>query len=83
VSKPTYFVDVIYPGRETDYRDFWERGVKCNGAGETLTADLVAFSARIKASNRREAMVLVRAQYPNHKVAARVTRYAGKNRRFA
>jgi hypothetical protein len=34
----------------------------------------VGFVEAVRASNRREAMVLVRARYPGHRIASRIVR---------
>lgn len=77
MTKPTYFVKVVRKGRERDFLDFWERGRRQNDAGELLDAELVGFVEPVRASNRREAMVLVRARYPDHRISKRIGKKAG------
>jgi hypothetical protein len=68
MSKPTYLVTVVHLGREVDYYDFWELGLDRGRAGDLLTADIVSFDEPVRASNKREAYVLVRSKYPDHHV---------------
>jgi hypothetical protein len=68
MSKPTYLVTVIHLGREDDYYDFWELGLDRGRSGDLLTADILGFKEPVRASNKREAYVLVRSKYPNHQV---------------
>lgn len=64
MGKQTYFVDVIRPGCERDYEDYWTRGHDRDASGKTLTPEVVADTARIRASNRREAVMLARERHP-------------------
>ena len=74
MTKPVYLVQVARKGRERDFRDFWENGSCRNDAGEALSAGRVGFAAPVRASNRREAMMLVRVRYPDHLVGAHVAK---------
>ena len=64
MSKFTYSVTVIYEGREKDYRDFWDRGIKVNPDGEELHSGLVGFTEMVEAKNLNEAIAIVREKYP-------------------
>lgn len=59
MAKPTYLVTVIRKGREQDYGNSRKR--RTGGADEAL-----CFVEPVRASNRREALVLVRARSPDH-----------------
>ena len=60
MSKTTYSVTVIHEGREKDYRDFWDRGIKINSDGEELHPELVGFTEVVEAENLNEAVAIVR-----------------------
>jgi hypothetical protein len=68
MGKPTYLVYVVHSGREDDYRRYQQLGEATSASGEALTEDMLGFMASVRASNRREASVLVRARYPHHHV---------------
>lgn len=68
MAKPTYLVYVIHRGREDDYHRYCQLGKDTKLQGEGLTEDMLGFKEAVRASNRREASVLVRAKYPEHYV---------------
>jgi hypothetical protein len=68
MGKPTYLVYVVHRGREDDYRRYRQLGNAANAWGDVLTEDTLGFMESVRASNRREASVLVRARYPDHHV---------------
>lgn len=82
MAKPTYLVTVARKGEEERFRDFWERGVRRDAAGEALTAERVGFVEPVRASNRREAMMLVRARFPGHPIGPRILKQM-RRRAFA
>ena len=69
MSKSTYKVTVIRAGRERDYRDFWDRGIKVNSDGEELHSALVGFTEVVEAKNLDEAIAIVRKKHPALTVA--------------
>jgi hypothetical protein len=71
MAKPTYLVYVVHRGREDDYYRYRCLGEDTNPLGEVLTEDMLGFMEAVRASNRREASVLVRARYPDHQVTDR------------
>ena len=64
MSKPTYKVTVIREGREKDYRDFWDRGIKVNSDGEELHPGLVGLTEVVEAKNLNEAIAIVQKKHP-------------------
>jgi hypothetical protein len=65
MTKAVYYVKVVRKGRE---REFEARQV---GVGREAGRDSdLIFEERIRASNRREALVLARRQYPDHQVVS-------------
>lgn len=63
MSKATYSVAVIRIGRDKDYFDFWNSGIKINASGEELHSDLVGFIETVKAKNKQEAVLLVKKMH--------------------
>jgi hypothetical protein len=68
MSKPTYRVYVVHRGREDDYYRYCRLGQSTHLWGEGLAENELGFVETVRASNRREASVLVCAKYPDHKV---------------
>jgi hypothetical protein len=64
MAKNSFSVCVIRKGRENDYRDFWDRGVKVNSHREILTSELVGFTEIVVASTLIEAFAFVREKFP-------------------
>lgn len=69
MSKSTYNVTVIREGREKDYRDFWDRGIRVNSDGEELHSALVGFTEMVEANNLDEAIAIVRKKHPGLTIA--------------
>jgi hypothetical protein len=69
MSKPTYSVTVIHEGREKDYRDFWDRGIKVNSDGEEIHSGLVGFTEVVEAKNLNEAIAIVQKRHPARTIA--------------
>ena len=69
MSKSTYEVIVIREGREKDYHDFWDRGIKVNSDGEELHSALVGFTEVVEAKNLNEAVAIVQKKHPALTVA--------------
>ena len=69
MSKSKYSVIVIYEGREKDYRDFWDRGIKVNSDGEALHSGLVGFTEMIEAKSLKEAIAIVQKKHPTLTIA--------------
>ncbi|WP_109126682.1 hypothetical protein [Dyella sp. C11] len=63
MSKAVYFVSVVHKGRESDYQALSKRGALPGGYPNEI-----GFVEPIRASNRREAFILVRRKYPDHLV---------------
>lgn len=80
MAKPTYLVTVVRKGQESCFRDFWERRMSHDPAGEPLSAERVGFVEQVRASNRREAVVLARRLHPDHEIGARVVKQVPGNR---
>ncbi|MGA3281593.1 MAG: hypothetical protein ABSD50_11480 [Smithella sp.] len=64
MTKSTYSIAVIRKGREKDYRDFWDHGVKINSKGEKLHGDLVGFNEEVEAKNLNDAISIVQKMRP-------------------
>lgn len=64
MSKSTYNITVIREGREKDYRDFWDRGIRVNSDGEELHPGLVGFTEVVEAKNLNEAFAIVEKKHP-------------------
>jgi len=69
MAKSTYSVTVIREGREKDYRDFWDHGIKINSKGEELHSDLVGFTEIVEAKNLNEAISIVREMHKGLTIA--------------
>lgn len=69
MSKPTYSVTVIHDGRENDYRNFWDRGIKFTSDGEELHSDLVGFAELVEAKNINEAIAIMHKKHPTRTIA--------------
>ena len=69
VTKSIYSISVINEGRESDYRDFWNNGLKTNSDGEELHSDLVGFTEIVEARNLSEAISSVKKKYPDNSIA--------------
>lgn len=65
MGKAVYFVSVIHKGREREYQ-----ALSAAGSLQTDHPGDIGFVEPIRASNRREAFVLVRRKYPEHLVLA-------------
>lgn len=63
MGKAVYYVSVIRKGMESEYHALCRTGSLPGGHGSE-----VGFVEPIRASNRREAFVLVRRKYPDHLV---------------
>ncbi|ALN91238.1 MULTISPECIES: hypothetical protein [Lysobacter] len=74
MGKPTYYVEVVRAGREQDHHDYWVLGRRAKHSGEPLNAEEVSFVEAVRASNRREAVVLVGRKYPGHAIAGMVAK---------
>ncbi|WP_114240728.1 hypothetical protein [Dyella sp. C9] len=72
MSKAVYLVDVVRKGREGEYKQLRHAGRPL--AGDPADEDSPGFVEAIRASNRREAMVLVRRKYPEHLVLDKVVK---------
>ena len=77
MSKATYNVIAIHPGRRQDYMDFWKNGVKTNAKGEVLHPALLADSVTVDARNKEEAEALVRKSHPNYSIDSSATERIG------
>ena len=64
MSKSTYNITVTREGREKDYRDFWDRGIKVNSNGEELHSALVGFTKMVETKNLDEAIAIVQKKHP-------------------
>ncbi|HHQ4938395.1 hypothetical protein [Aeromonas veronii] len=62
----TYDVTVINKGRENDYYDFWNKGLKTNDSGEELHPELVGFSEIVDAKNLEDAISKVQKKHPEN-----------------
>lgn len=69
MSKSMYSVTVIHEGREKDYRDFWDRGIKVTSDGEELHSALVGFVELVEAKNLNEAIAIVQKKHPARTIA--------------
>ena len=69
MGKSTYIISIIRKGRERDYRDFWDNGVKENQSGESLHSDLVGFTEIIDAKNLNEAISIAQQKHPGLYIA--------------
>lgn len=76
MSKATYSVDAILPGRRQDYAVF-NRGVLVNDSGESLDSNMLALSVSIDANSKADAEAKVRAQYPEHSIDSAATQRLG------
>ena len=59
-----YSVYVIREGRENDYRNFWDRGIKVNSQREILTPELVGFTEMVEANTLIDACAVVQDKFP-------------------
>ncbi|WAC06804.1 MAG: hypothetical protein OS130_11155 [Thermodesulfobacteriota bacterium] len=75
--KSTYSISIIREGRERDYRDFWDNGVKVNSNGEELHSDLVGFTEIVEAKNLNEAVSIVQRKHPGLTLARDHSRKIG------
>ena len=80
MSKSIYLVRIARKGYEEDFHALCELGKEFNVAGQALSAELVGFMEQVRASNRREAMVLARARYPGHHVSTRIDKKVAARR---
>ncbi|MEW9572307.1 hypothetical protein ABQJ54_11145 [Rhodanobacter sp. Si-c] len=70
MAKATYFVTIIYKGREDDYAEYL--GAGCSLAVDSVDPNAPGFVAAIRASNRREAMILAKREYPDYFVLDKI-----------
>ncbi|AUU93180.1 hypothetical protein PO654_26425 [Phytobacter diazotrophicus] len=75
MAKNRYSISLIRNERESDYFDFWEKGLKVNKLGESLHSDLVGFEVIVEASNLQEAISIVKEKHPCSTI---VERYSSK-----
>ncbi|WP_313271650.1 hypothetical protein [Stenotrophomonas sp.] len=79
MAKPTYLVTVVRPGKEALFRDFIRRQPPPKpGDQMPMATEELAFIEPIRASNRREALVLARALHPGLEIAPRIARRAAR-----
>jgi hypothetical protein len=74
MAKPTFLVMVSREGCEREFDALWERLRSTADRAMADEMERVGFVEAVRASNRREAMVLVRARYPGHRIASRIVR---------
>jgi hypothetical protein len=72
MSKAMYRVNVVHKGREDDYEALPPSDRML--AFRSHDAMALGFVESVRASNRREAMVLVKRMYPGHRVLAKVVK---------
>jgi hypothetical protein len=70
VTKATYFVTVIYKGRENDFAEYLQAG--CSLTPDSVDPNAPGFVTAIRASNRREALILAKREYPNYLVLDKI-----------
>lgn len=67
MSKPLYLVGVVHRGREGDFQRSRAKAPAAAALAPDQLAD-IGFSETVRASNRREAYVLIKRKYPDHLV---------------
>jgi len=70
MSKFMYSVVIIAKGKESDYKDYWDRNLKKNAQGKVLRPELLSVTFDVEAKNQEEATALARAKYPGQTIAA-------------
>lgn len=63
MSKASYSVVAVLPGRYSDYMDFWTKEVKVNSRGEQLHSGMLAITGVVSAANKNDAEQQVREKY--------------------
>ena len=63
MAKVMFQVVVIRKNRETDYFDFYKRGIRVNTSGEELRTDVLSFTELIEAKNKQDAIRMVQDKH--------------------
>jgi hypothetical protein len=71
MTKCLYLVQVLQKGREADGG---ASGSSIQGASDQPDPGAAGFVEAVRASNRREAMILVKRKYPDHLVLDKVVK---------
>ena len=77
MSKSSYSVVAVLPGRYNDYWDFWTKEVKVNSRGEELHPAMLAITEVVSAANKSDAEQEVREEYPDHTIDTAATQKLG------
>lgn len=77
MSKASYSVVAILPGRYNNYMDFWTKEVKVNSRGEQLHSGMLAVIEVVSAANKSDAEQQVRKKYPKHTIDTAATKKLG------
>lgn len=77
MSKTSYSIVAVLPGRHNDYLDFWTREVKVNSRGEQLHSAMLAITEVVSAANKSAAEQQVREKYPEHTIDTAATQKLG------
>lgn len=67
MTKATYSVVAILPGKSQDYFAF-NRGMGVNAKGEKLDSGELSIGVTVEANSKADAEAKVRAQYPSHSI---------------
>jgi hypothetical protein len=73
MTKRSYGVIAILPGRSKDYYDFWSWGRTVNKKGEALHPAMLAESVMVEAKNKKDAEALVKKSHPKHSIDSAAT----------
>jgi hypothetical protein len=77
MSKASYAVVAVLPGRYNDYIDYWTKEVKVNSLGEQLHSGMLAITEVVSAANKGEAERQVQKKYPKHTIDSAATKKLG------
>lgn len=77
MSKASYSIVAVLPGRYNDYWDFWTREVKVNSRGEQLHSGMLAITEVVSAVNKSDAEQQVREKYPKRTIDTAATQKLG------
>lgn len=82
MAKPTYLVTMVHPGKEAQFQSFLKRKAQPPPGDATyLAADGLVFVQAVRASNRREALVLAKALHPGLAIAPKIIKRAARSAR--
>jgi hypothetical protein len=68
MTKPVYSVKVVQKGREAEYLDAMAQPQAQRQEASGQSSGSLFFTEQVRASNKREAVMLVRKRYPDHQV---------------